>query len=192
MMFPYNKYILTTHYWIWLTHSLLFHLQIPESIISRGVQVLPRDTASLSTTPSESPCAQQSRLSTASCPTPKVKPRPLSLHTPFLLPQAQLSVSSCSSYPSWPDLHLPPPHWLLRRTALHSRQQWLLIGRSEKRGGASTLAQFQFALFDSPAVAVASFVFQIQVCGMFTDMTFSDVFNISNWGLSRFGLAVVF
>ncbi|XP_056623572.1 gephyrin a isoform X6 [Triplophysa dalaica] len=48
---------------------------IPESIISRGVQVLPRDTASLSTTPSESPCAQQSRLSTASCPTPKVQSR---------------------------------------------------------------------------------------------------------------------
>ncbi|XP_067311436.1 gephyrin a isoform X8 [Pseudorasbora parva] len=47
--------------------------QIPESIISRGVQVLPRDTASLSTTPSESPCAQQSRLSTASCPTPKAR-----------------------------------------------------------------------------------------------------------------------
>uniref|UniRef100_A0A9J8CSI7 Gephyrin n=1 Tax=Cyprinus carpio carpio TaxID=630221 RepID=A0A9J8CSI7_CYPCA len=47
--------------------------KIPESIISRGVQVLPRDTASLSTTPSESPCAQQSRLSTASCPTPKVR-----------------------------------------------------------------------------------------------------------------------
>ncbi|XP_052436698.1 gephyrin isoform X3 [Carassius gibelio] len=46
---------------------------IPESIISRGVQVLPRDTGSLSTTPSESPCAQQSRLSTASCPTPKAR-----------------------------------------------------------------------------------------------------------------------
>uniref|UniRef100_A0A4W6EM01 Gephyrin n=1 Tax=Lates calcarifer TaxID=8187 RepID=A0A4W6EM01_LATCA len=46
---------------------------IPDSIISRGVQVLPRDTASLSTTPSESPRAQAtSRLSTASCPTPKV------------------------------------------------------------------------------------------------------------------------
>uniref|UniRef100_A0A4W3I5R9 Gephyrin n=1 Tax=Callorhinchus milii TaxID=7868 RepID=A0A4W3I5R9_CALMI len=46
---------------------------IPESIISRGVQVLPRDNASLSTTPSESPRAQAtSRLSTASCPTPKV------------------------------------------------------------------------------------------------------------------------
>ncbi|XP_033371004.1 gephyrin isoform X13 [Parus major] len=49
---------------------------IPESIISRGVQVLPRDTASLSTTPSESPRAQAtSRLSTASCPTPKVQSR---------------------------------------------------------------------------------------------------------------------
>uniref|UniRef100_A0A3B4ENP8 Gephyrin n=1 Tax=Pygocentrus nattereri TaxID=42514 RepID=A0A3B4ENP8_PYGNA len=47
--------------------------KIPDSIISRGVQVLPRDTASLSTTPSESPRAQQSRLSTASCPTPKVR-----------------------------------------------------------------------------------------------------------------------
>ncbi|XP_059811291.1 gephyrin isoform X2 [Hypanus sabinus] len=45
---------------------------IPDSIISRGVQVLPRDNASLSTTPSESPRAQAtSRLSTASCPTPK-------------------------------------------------------------------------------------------------------------------------
>uniref|UniRef100_A0A673B7M5 Gephyrin n=1 Tax=Sphaeramia orbicularis TaxID=375764 RepID=A0A673B7M5_9TELE len=47
--------------------------KIPDSIISRGVQVLPRDTASLSTTPSESPRAQvTSRFSTASCPTPKV------------------------------------------------------------------------------------------------------------------------
>ncbi|XP_042193841.1 gephyrin isoform X1 [Callorhinchus milii] len=47
---------------------------IPESIISRGVQVLPRDNASLSTTPSESPRAQAtSRLSTASCPTPKAE-----------------------------------------------------------------------------------------------------------------------
>ncbi|NXW00337.1 GEPH protein, partial [Fregetta grallaria] len=54
--------------------SLLF--KIPDSIISRGVQVLPRDTASLSTTPSESPRAQAtSRLSTASCPTPKVQSR---------------------------------------------------------------------------------------------------------------------
>ncbi|KAF6130234.1 gephyrin [Phyllostomus discolor] len=51
--------------------------KIPESIISRGVQVLPRDTASLSTTPSESPRAQAtSRLSTASCPTPKQIRRP--------------------------------------------------------------------------------------------------------------------
>ncbi|XP_006873126.1 PREDICTED: gephyrin-like [Chrysochloris asiatica] len=51
--------------------------QIPDSIISRGVQVLPRDTASLSTTPSESPRAQAtSRLSTASCPTPKQIRRP--------------------------------------------------------------------------------------------------------------------
>ncbi|EMP40964.1 Gephyrin [Chelonia mydas] len=50
---------------------------IPDSIISRGVQVLPRDTASLSTTPSESPRAQAtSRLSTASCPTPKVSTMP--------------------------------------------------------------------------------------------------------------------
>uniref|UniRef100_A0AAY4AIW6 Gephyrin n=1 Tax=Denticeps clupeoides TaxID=299321 RepID=A0AAY4AIW6_9TELE len=48
--------------------------KIPDSIISRGVQVLPRDTASLSTTPSESPRAQPSRFSTASCPTPKVIP----------------------------------------------------------------------------------------------------------------------
>uniref|UniRef100_A0A4W4E6N0 Gephyrin n=1 Tax=Electrophorus electricus TaxID=8005 RepID=A0A4W4E6N0_ELEEL len=68
-----------------LSAAWLFHLRlsisschsiyncIPDSIISRGVQVLPRDTASLSTTPSESPRAQQSRLSTASCPTPKVR-----------------------------------------------------------------------------------------------------------------------
>ncbi|XP_047184681.1 gephyrin b isoform X10 [Scophthalmus maximus] len=50
--------------------------KIPDSIVSRGVQVLPRDTASLSTTPSESPRAQAtSRLSTASCPTPKVQSR---------------------------------------------------------------------------------------------------------------------
>ncbi|KAK6297737.1 hypothetical protein J4Q44_G00323200 [Coregonus suidteri] len=48
--------------------------EIPDSIISRGVQVLPRDTGSLSTTPSESPRAQAtSRLSTASCPTPKAR-----------------------------------------------------------------------------------------------------------------------
>ncbi|KAM5129132.1 gephyrin isoform 5-T5 [Mantella aurantiaca] len=61
-------------------HSCSHHLSInasamiPDSIISRGVQVLPRDTASLSTTPSESPRAQAtSRLSTASCPTPKAR-----------------------------------------------------------------------------------------------------------------------
>ncbi|XP_042670363.1 gephyrin isoform X9 [Centrocercus urophasianus] len=54
--------------------------KIPDSIISRGVQVLPRDTASLSTTPSESPRAQAtSRLSTASCPTPKLIGSVLSL-----------------------------------------------------------------------------------------------------------------
>ncbi|XP_046870311.1 gephyrin a isoform X8 [Hypomesus transpacificus] len=48
--------------------------KIPDAIISRGVQA--RDTASLSTTPSESPRAQAtSRLSTASCPTPKVQSR---------------------------------------------------------------------------------------------------------------------
>uniref|UniRef100_A0A8C7LDF7 Gephyrin n=1 Tax=Oncorhynchus kisutch TaxID=8019 RepID=A0A8C7LDF7_ONCKI len=51
-----------------------FMLESSNSIISRGVQVLPRDTTSLSTTPSESPRAQAtSRLSTASCPTPKAR-----------------------------------------------------------------------------------------------------------------------
>uniref|UniRef100_A0A674A3X9 Gephyrin n=1 Tax=Salmo trutta TaxID=8032 RepID=A0A674A3X9_SALTR len=55
-----------------LTSTWIF--QPRNSIISRGVQVLPRDTTSLSTTPSESPRAQAtSRLSTASCPTPKVR-----------------------------------------------------------------------------------------------------------------------
>uniref|UniRef100_A0A8C9VC25 Gephyrin n=1 Tax=Scleropages formosus TaxID=113540 RepID=A0A8C9VC25_SCLFO len=59
----------------------LFTEQIPDSIISRGVQVLPRDTASLSTTPSESPRAQAtSRLSTASCPTPKASRREFRAH----------------------------------------------------------------------------------------------------------------
>uniref|UniRef100_A0A665WLS4 Gephyrin b n=1 Tax=Echeneis naucrates TaxID=173247 RepID=A0A665WLS4_ECHNA len=58
------------------SRDLLLSVHIPDSIISRGVQVLPRDTASLSTTPSESPRAQAtSRLSTASCPTPKVQSR---------------------------------------------------------------------------------------------------------------------
>uniref|UniRef100_A0A665TV37 Gephyrin n=1 Tax=Echeneis naucrates TaxID=173247 RepID=A0A665TV37_ECHNA len=58
-----------THYTCSCTHDQ----QIPDSIISRGIQVLPRDSASLSSTPSESPRATQatSRLSTASCPTPK-------------------------------------------------------------------------------------------------------------------------
>ncbi|XP_069494800.1 gephyrin isoform X25 [Ambystoma mexicanum] len=59
-----------------LSHAAGNMNEIPDSIISRGVQVLPRDTASLSTTPSESPRAQAtSRLSTASCPTPKVQSR---------------------------------------------------------------------------------------------------------------------
>ncbi|XP_029982279.1 gephyrin a isoform X1 [Sphaeramia orbicularis] len=59
------------------TCSCTHEQQIPDSIISRGVQVLPRDSASLSSTPSESPRATQatSRLSTASCPTPKVQSR---------------------------------------------------------------------------------------------------------------------
>ncbi|XP_069494781.1 gephyrin isoform X7 [Ambystoma mexicanum] len=60
-----------------LSHAAGNMNEIPDSIISRGVQVLPRDTASLSTTPSESPRAQAtSRLSTASCPTPKQVRRP--------------------------------------------------------------------------------------------------------------------
>ncbi|XP_057588159.1 gephyrin isoform X8 [Hippopotamus amphibius kiboko] len=80
---------------------------IPDSIISRGVQVLPRDTASLSTTPSESPRAQAtSRLSTASCPTPKVLSRgpSTSVETPeniLILQMKKLSPievqSRCSS-----------------------------------------------------------------------------------------------
>ncbi|XP_029351879.1 gephyrin b isoform X1 [Echeneis naucrates] len=67
--------LLSVHVHISFTHYK--HEEgIPDSIISRGVQVLPRDTASLSTTPSESPRAQAtSRLSTASCPTPKVQSR---------------------------------------------------------------------------------------------------------------------
>ncbi|CAG03546.1 unnamed protein product [Tetraodon nigroviridis] len=65
--------------------------KIPDSIISRGVQVLPRDTASLSTTPSESPRAQAtSRLSTASCPTPKVFLRQIGVNSVF---PVSLSVS---------------------------------------------------------------------------------------------------
>uniref|UniRef100_A0A8D3CSS1 Gephyrin n=1 Tax=Scophthalmus maximus TaxID=52904 RepID=A0A8D3CSS1_SCOMX len=60
------------HLHVFAHHS--YSASIPDSIVSRGVQVLPRDTASLSTTPSESPRAQAtSRLSTASCPTPKAR-----------------------------------------------------------------------------------------------------------------------
>ncbi|XP_026209995.1 gephyrin a isoform X2 [Anabas testudineus] len=68
---PGNTPALPTHFTCTHDH------QIPDSIISRGVQVLPRDSASLSSTPSESPRATQatSRLSTASCPTPKVQSR---------------------------------------------------------------------------------------------------------------------
>ncbi|XP_029316244.1 gephyrin a isoform X4 [Cottoperca gobio] len=70
---PGNTPAPPTHF----TCSCSHDQQIPDSIISRGVQVLPRDSASLSSTPSESPRATQatSRLSTASCPTPKVQSR---------------------------------------------------------------------------------------------------------------------
>ncbi|XP_034530815.1 gephyrin a [Notolabrus celidotus] len=70
---PGNTPAPPTHFTCSCTHDS----QIPDSIISRGVQVLPRDSASLSSTPSESPRATQatSRLSTASCPTPKVQSR---------------------------------------------------------------------------------------------------------------------
>uniref|UniRef100_A0AAX7TGM1 Gephyrin n=1 Tax=Astatotilapia calliptera TaxID=8154 RepID=A0AAX7TGM1_ASTCA len=68
-----SLHTLYEQYWVCKIKHLAMSLQIPDSIISRGVQVLPRDAASLSTTPSESPRAQAtSRLSTASCPTPKV------------------------------------------------------------------------------------------------------------------------
>ncbi|XP_075186523.1 gephyrin isoform X18 [Anomaloglossus baeobatrachus] len=72
---------------------------IPDSIISRGVQVLPRDTASLSTTPSESPRAQAtSRLSTASCPTPKTPPMRNCTLVPAGMASVTVSVQSrCSS-----------------------------------------------------------------------------------------------
>uniref|UniRef100_A0A8C7SW10 Gephyrin n=1 Tax=Oncorhynchus mykiss TaxID=8022 RepID=A0A8C7SW10_ONCMY len=63
------------------SHHRHSHSHGHNSIISRGVQVLPRDTASLSTTPSESPRAQAtSRLSTASCPTPKAARREFRAH----------------------------------------------------------------------------------------------------------------
>uniref|UniRef100_A0A8C9ZR03 Gephyrin n=1 Tax=Sander lucioperca TaxID=283035 RepID=A0A8C9ZR03_SANLU len=51
------KFIACAHNCTPLQDILRFK-NIPDSIISRGVQVLPRDTASLSTTPSESPRAQ--------------------------------------------------------------------------------------------------------------------------------------
>ncbi|XP_045864547.1 gephyrin isoform X3 [Meles meles] len=71
---PYVSYIKPLN--ILKQRTAILENKIPDSIISRGVQVLPRDTASLSTTPSESPRAQAtSRLSTASCPTPKVQSR---------------------------------------------------------------------------------------------------------------------
>ncbi|XP_043929862.1 gephyrin isoform X4 [Protopterus annectens] len=85
---------------------------IPDSIISRGVQVLPRDTASLSTTPSESPRAQAtSRLSTASCPTPKLhrKLEELRDHLEGNVKGCSLRVNarlpSCSSTYSVSELH---------------------------------------------------------------------------------------
>ncbi|XP_045864546.1 gephyrin isoform X2 [Meles meles] len=72
---PYVSYIKPLN--ILKQRTAILENKIPDSIISRGVQVLPRDTASLSTTPSESPRAQAtSRLSTASCPTPKQIRRP--------------------------------------------------------------------------------------------------------------------
>uniref|UniRef100_A0A672I3V4 Gephyrin n=1 Tax=Salarias fasciatus TaxID=181472 RepID=A0A672I3V4_SALFA len=81
------------------THFTCTHhdQQIPDSIISRGVQVLPRDSASLSSTPSESPRATQatSRLSTASCPTPKVH---TNLHARALIESLRTCVQSrCGS-----------------------------------------------------------------------------------------------
>ncbi|XP_017170568.1 gephyrin isoform X20 [Mus musculus] len=81
--------------------------QIPDSIISRGVQVLPRDTASLSTTPSESPRAQAtSRLSTASCPTPKQIRRPdESKGVASRVGSLKARLPSCSSTYSVSELH---------------------------------------------------------------------------------------
>ncbi|XP_029340137.1 gephyrin isoform X2 [Mus caroli] len=81
--------------------------RIPDSIISRGVQVLPRDTASLSTTPSESPRAQAtSRLSTASCPTPKQIRRPeASKGVASRVGSLKARLPSCSSTYSVSELH---------------------------------------------------------------------------------------
>uniref|UniRef100_A0A4W6C411 Gephyrin n=1 Tax=Lates calcarifer TaxID=8187 RepID=A0A4W6C411_LATCA len=72
---PHTNPSYSCHWSVTHCSTVLFITElIPDSIISRGVQVLPRDSASLSSTPSESPRATQatSRLSTASCPTPKV------------------------------------------------------------------------------------------------------------------------
>ncbi|XP_039598202.1 gephyrin isoform X5 [Polypterus senegalus] len=81
--------------------------KIPDSIISRGVQVLPRDTASLSTTPSESPRAQAtSRLSTASCPTPKQIRRPDEIKgVASRVGSLKARLPSCSSTYSVSELH---------------------------------------------------------------------------------------
>lgn len=136
------------------TAIIVFCLQIPESIISRGVQVLPRDTASLSTTPSESPCAQQSRLSTASCPTPKVRLRPLlPIFTPFLLPSAFFSVMhSVSSMAGSSSAATSLAAW---HTALHSRQQWLCsLGHVRREAGTLHWLNFKFGQFDFPPVAL--------------------------------------
>ncbi len=112
-----------------------FMSQIPDSIISRGVQVLPRDTASLSTTPSESPRAQAtSRLSTASCPTPKVRAPHflfLSPHVCFLsaVPLLTLLLTSTLTSPHLTPEPLPGSHpcvdftglrficWILKNSA---------------------------------------------------------------------------
>uniref|UniRef100_A0A4W6C472 Gephyrin n=1 Tax=Lates calcarifer TaxID=8187 RepID=A0A4W6C472_LATCA len=75
---PHTNPSYSCHWSVTHCSTVLFITElIPDSIISRGVQVLPRDSASLSSTPSESPRATQatSRLSTASCPTPKVQSR---------------------------------------------------------------------------------------------------------------------
>uniref|UniRef100_A0A7N6B5R8 Gephyrin n=1 Tax=Anabas testudineus TaxID=64144 RepID=A0A7N6B5R8_ANATE len=80
---------------------------IPDSIISRGVQVLPRDTASLSTTPSESPRAQAtSRLSTASCPTPKASRREFRAHLDEVITLKSRAAWFISNYRSLCSLSL--------------------------------------------------------------------------------------
>uniref|UniRef100_A0A8C7H2P7 Gephyrin n=1 Tax=Oncorhynchus kisutch TaxID=8019 RepID=A0A8C7H2P7_ONCKI len=92
------------------SHHRHSHSHGHNSIISRGVQVLPRDTASLSTTPSESPRAQAtSRLSTASCPTPKVRHIHLP-HCPSICPPCTLYSPSLTQ--SSHLLTLPPSLYL--------------------------------------------------------------------------------